>query len=269
MRFFLMFFRFVEDLFRSRALLWDLTKRDFRQRYLGSYLGILWAFIQPAVTVFIFWFVFQVGFKSMPVENCPFVLWLVCGMFPWFFFSDGVSAGTNAILSNSYLVKKVVFRVSLLPVIQLLSALIVHVFFVAVLFLMFGLYGFTLSVYNLQVFYLSFALFCLTFGVVLITSSLVVFLKDVGPLVAMCLQFLFWGTPIFWSLHILPAQFQWIFALNPLYYIIEGYRISFIAHQGVWTMGYLNVTFWVTTALVMLAGAVMFKKLRPHFADVL
>ena len=62
----------IRDIFQNRKLLWQMTKRDFKQRYLGSYLGILWAFIQPAITVLIFWFVFQVGFKSMPVDNFPF-----------------------------------------------------------------------------------------------------------------------------------------------------------------------------------------------------
>ena len=69
----------VMDTVQNRGLLWEMTKRELRQRYLGSYLGILWAFIQPTVTVLIFWFVFQVGFKSMPVDNFPFILWLNFG----------------------------------------------------------------------------------------------------------------------------------------------------------------------------------------------
>ena len=102
-------FAFLYDLISSRQLLWDLTKKDLKQRYLGSYLGILWAFIQPTISVLIFWFVFQVGFKAMPIDNFPFVLWLVCGMFPWFYFSDGLVGATNSIAANSFLVKKVVF----------------------------------------------------------------------------------------------------------------------------------------------------------------
>ena len=128
MRFIKSFFQFILDLWNSKYLLWNLTKKDLKQRYLGSYLGILWAFIQPTITVFIFWFVFQVGFKSMPVDNFPFILWLVCGMFPWFFFSEAWSSATNSIVANSFLVKKVVFRVSLLPIIQIMSALLVNCF---------------------------------------------------------------------------------------------------------------------------------------------
>ena len=231
---------FLLDIWRSRRLLWEMTKKDLKERYVGSSLGILWAFIQPTITVFIFWFVFQVGFKSKPVGDFPFILWLVCGMFPWFFFSDALMSATGSIVKNSFLVKKVIFRVSLLPIIEIMSALVVNLFFVAVVF-----------------------------GLSLLTSSLMVFLKDVGQLVGMALQFGFWGTPIFWSLDMIPEAYQIIFKMNPLYYIVEGYRMSFISHEWFWERGFTNLGFWLVTAAILLLGIVVFKKLRPHFADVL
>lgn len=269
MRFIKSFFQFILDLWNSKYLLWNLTKKDLKQRYLGSYLGILWAFIQPTITVFIFWFVFQVGFKSMPVDNFPFILWLVCGMFPWFFFSEAWVSATEAISSNVFLVKKVVFRVDLLPVVQILSALIINLFFTMMLFIMFLVYGYMPNIYNLQVIYYLFALVCLTFGLSLITSTLIIFLKDVGQLVNMVVQFGFWGTPIFWSFKMIPEQYQWILNFNPMYYIIEGYRNSFIYHEWFWNLGYMNYYFWFVTISIIFIGIFIFKKLRPHFADVL
>ena len=94
-------------------------------------------------------------------------------------------------------------------------------------------------------------------------------MKDVGQLVAMLIQFGFWGTPIFWSLKLIPESYQWVFKMNPMYYIIEGYRNSFIYHKWFWELGYTNISFWLFTVAVMLFGAFIFKKLRPHFADVL
>lgn len=269
MRFIKSFFQFILDIWHNRYLLWDLTKKDLKQRYLGSYLGILWAFIQPTITVFIFWFVFQVGFKSMPVDNFPFILWLVCGMFPWFFFSEAWVSATEAISSNVFLVKKVVFRVDLLPVVQIMSALIINLFFTMMLFIMFLVYGYMPNIYNLQVIYYLFALVCLTFGLSLITSTLIIFLKDVGQLVNMVVQFGFWGTPIFWSFKMIPEQYQWILNFNPMYYIIEGYRNSFIYHEWFWNLGYMNYYFWFVTISIIFIGIFIFKKLRPHFADVL
>lgn len=269
MRFIKSFFQFILDLWNSKYLLWNLTKKDLKQRYLGSYLGILWAFIQPTITVFIFWFVFQVGFKSMPVDNFPFILWLVCGMFPWFFFSEAWISATEAISSNVFLVKKVVFRVDLLPVVQIMSALIINLFFTMMLFIMFFVYGYMPNLYNLQVIYYLFALVCLTFGLSLITSTLIIFLKDVGQLVNMIVQFGFWGTPIFWNFKVIPEQYQWILNFNPMYYIIEGYRNSFIYHEWFWNLGYTNYYFWFVTISIIFIGIFIFKKLRPHFADVL
>lgn len=260
---------FFMDIIHNRELLWELTKKDFKQRYLGSYLGILWAFIQPTITVLILWFVFELGFKSMPVENFPFILWLVCGMFPWSFFSDSLNTATQSIIGNSYLVKKVVFRVSLLPMIQIFSALMIHLFFIGVIVVMFAIYGYMPCIYNLQIMYYLFALICFTFGLSLITSTLVIFLKDVGQIVAMTLQFGFWATPIFWNYTMVPEEYQWIIKINPLFYIAEGYRNSFIYYQWFWEVGYTNIGFWLITTFSILSGVYLFKKLRPHFADVL
>ncbi|SHK51890.1 ABC transporter permease [Desulforamulus aeronauticus] len=257
------------DIVNNRRLLWELIKKNFKTKYLGSYLGILWAFIQPAITVLIFWFVFQVGFKSMPVDNFPFILWLVCGMFPWFFFSDALNSATTSIVDNGYLVKKVVFRVSLLPMVQIISALFVHVVFIFVLFFMFLVYGYMPNLYSIQLFYYLFALTCFTFGLSLITSTLIIFLKDVGQILAMILQFGFWATPIFWSLKLIPEQYQWIIKCNPMFYIVEGYRNAFIYHKWFWELGYTNIGFWFVTIIIMFSGISLFKKLRPHFADVL
>jgi ABC-type polysaccharide/polyol phosphate export permease len=98
---------------------------------------------------------------------------------------------------------------------------------------------------------------------------IVVFLKDLGQIVGIILQFLFWLTPIFWSFNILPARFQFIFKLNPVYYLVEGYRDAFIYHVGFWQYPNLALYFWSETIIIFIVGAVIFKKLRPHFADVL
>lgn len=264
-----LFGAFLRDVFRSRRLLWELTKKDFRVRYLGSNLGMLWAFIQPMITVLIFWFVFQVGFKSMPVDNFPFILWLITGMVPWFFISDSVGGAVGAVLENTYLVKKVVFRVSLLPLVKIISALLVHSFFIAVLFAMYLVYGYLPTIYMMQVLYYLFAIICLLLGVAWLTSALIVFLKDVGQIIAMVLQFAFWMTPIFWSFQMIPEEYQFFLKLNPLYYIIEGYRNCFIYHRWFWQDPELTLYYWGVTLVVMMAGAIAFKKLRPHFADVL
>lgn len=263
------FYRFTRDVVRNRRLLIDLIKNDFKSRYLNNYLGVLWAFIQPTITILIFWFVFQVGFKSAPVQDTPFVLWLIAGMIPWFFFAEALGSATNAILDNSFLVKKIVFRVSLLPIVKIASALMIHIFFIVFMLGMFLYYGYTPSLYWLQIGYYLIATVILLLGISWITSSVVIFFRDIGQLVGMVIQFGFWLTPIFWMLTMVPERFQWIFKLNPAYYITQGYRDALINHVWFWEKAMETLQFWIITGIFFALGAIVFRKLRPHFADVL
>ena len=269
MNFLKTFYRFLRDILKNKKLLVDLAKNDFKSRYMGNYLGIFWAFVQPTVMIAIFWFVFQVGFKSMPVDNFPFILWLMAGMIPWFFFAESLQTGTNAILSNSFLVKKIVFRVSLLPIVQIISALTIHIFFVFFLLSMFLYYGYAPTIYWLQIPYYIFCTIILVLGISWMTSSVVVFFRDLGQIIAMVVQFGFWLTPIFWSIKILPERFHDIIQYNPAYYIVEGYRDSLINNVWFWEKIDLSIQYWVITFIFFFGGAVVFRKLRPHFADVL
>ena len=144
----------VKDVYENRKLVWKLAKNDFKTRYAGSYLGIIWAFVQPVVTVLVYWFVFGVGFREATPQNPPFLLYLLGGIVPWFFFQDALNSGTNAMLEYNYLVKKVVFKISVLPIIKLLSALFVHCFFVVFTIVLFTCYGYIPDVYTIQVLYM-------------------------------------------------------------------------------------------------------------------
>jgi len=250
-------------------LLFSLTKNDFKQKYLGSYLGIAWAFIQPVITVLIFWFVFQVGFKAQPINDVPFILWLIAGMFPWFFFADAVGNATNAVVENAYLVKKIVFRVGFLPLIKIFSALIVHLFFILFMYGLYMVYGYSFDMCWLQVFYYLGAMMVLILGISYITSAVVIFFKDMGQLVAMLLQFGFWLTPIFWFIGTIPEKYHFWIKLNPLVYIIEGYRDSMINHIWFWEKPIMGLYFWVVALIMIWVGLSTFRKLKPHFADVL
>ena len=262
-------FKFFKTIFQKKILLWSLIKNDFKQDYLGSILGIAWAFIQPVFTILIFWFVFQVGFKSKPIGDYPFILWLIAGMIPWFFFAESLSKATNSITSNSYLVKKIVFDISLLPIIKISSALIIHIFFILFMITMFLLYGYPIDLYYLQIFYYLFATVFLVYSISLITSSLSVFTKDVSQLVSMFIQFGFWLTPIFWNMQIVPEKYHIVIQLNPIVYLIEGYRDIFINKIWFWEHMSMTLYFWGFTLILFLLGRVTFKKLKPFFADVL
>ncbi len=246
-----------------------LIRNDFKQNFAGSYFGIVWAFLQPIATILIFWFVFQVGFKAQPVSSYPFILWLLAGMIPWFFFSEGVSQGTSSVVNNSYLVKKIPFNVSLLPIIKLTSSLFIHIFFIVVMICIFCLYGYKIDIYFLQLIYYVGALILFIYAITLITSTLSVFAKDINPLVTMLLQFAFWLTPIFWNIDTVPEKYKVFIELNPLVYIIDGYRDVFINKIWFWDKITIGLYFWIVTILLLLIGKLMYTYLRPQFSDVL
>ena len=268
-----LFFAFIGDLFKSKKLIFELTKNDLKKRFLGSQLGVVWAFVQPALTIFIFWFVIQKGFRQTSPQGVevPFILWITAGILPWFFFSESLANATNSILEYSYLVSKVVFRVSVLPIIKILSALFVHIFFIIILFIMFGLYGYKPNIYNIQVIYYLFAAIVLLLGISWATSALMVFIREIGQIVAVIIQFGFWMTPIFWNINTetIPLNVRNLLKLNPVYYIVEGYRNTFIYHRWFWEDPYLTIYFWGSTLVIFIAGAFFFRRLRPNFADVL
>ncbi len=257
------------ELYRSRMLLWNLAKNDFKTKYAGSYLGITWAFVQPIVTVLVYWFVFQVGFRSGDVGNFPFVLWLVTGIVPWFFFSDALTNATNSMLEYSYLVKKVVFKISILPIVKIISALFVHAFFICFTIILFILYGYKPNIYMLQVIYYTVCMFILVLGISYATCAIVIFFKDLGQIINIFLQVGMWMTPIMWKYDMVGEQYQWILKLNPMYYIVEGYRDSLIHQIGFWHRFNQTIYFWIVALGVFAIGTVIFKRLKIHFADVL
>lgn len=259
----------IKELYQNRNLIINLSKNDFKTKYAGSYLGITWAFVQPVVTILVYWFVFQVGFRSAPMEDFPFVLWLIAGMIPWFFFNDAIINATNSLIEYSYLVKKVVFKVSVLPIVKIISAFYVHVFFIIIMNIIFWLYGYPPTLYSIQMLYYLLCTCCLVLGMTYATSAIVIFFKDLSQIINIFLQVGMWMTPILWQYDMVPAKYQWILKLNPMYYIVEGYRDTFINHVWFWERYNQTIYFWIVTTGVFLLGTIVFKRLKPHFADVL
>ena len=261
------------EIYQNRRMIYKLAKNDFKTKFAGSYLGIVWAFIQPVVTVMVYWFVFEVGFRagndSLPV---PFVLYLVAGIVPWFFFQEALNGGTNALIEYNYLVKKVVFNISVLPVVKMISALFVHAVFVCFTVFLYGMYGHFPDLYYLQIFYYSGGLLLLTLGLCYATSAVVIFFRDLSQVINIALQVGVWLTPIMWIADDMLASHGWllkILKLNPIYYIVTGYRDAFIYKNWFWERPMWTIYFWCFTIGAFLIGNWIYRRLRVHFADVL
>jgi lipopolysaccharide transport system permease protein/teichoic acid transport system permease protein len=260
---------FFINIYKQRVMLWNLIKSDFKNRYLGNHFGIVWAFIQPLIMVAIYWFVFTHGFKSTPVDNVPFLAWLLAGMVPWFLLNDAIMSSSRAIVDQSFLVKKIVFEVKLLPIVKIGSAFLVNIAFLGLLIICLFLYHFLPTIAWLQIFYYLFCVLALTLGSSLLLSALMPFMLDVGQFVSILMQVMFWATPIFWNKDILSHKYSFIVKLNPFAYIINGMRDALLFNQPFWIHYWQTLYFWGFVGLLLFIGNIVFTKLRPHFADVL
>ena len=261
--------RGLRDVLEKRDLIMTLAVADFKKRFVGSALGIIWMFIQPIITVLIYFVIFQLGFKSQPVADVPYVLWLIPAIVPWFFFNDAWGGATNCLYEYQHLVKKMVFRVSILTIIKITASFLVHLIFIWILLAVYLLAGESPSLWWLQSLYYTACAAFLVLGLAYITASVNAFFKDMGQFVQIILQIGMWAAPIMWSTSMFPESVAFIFKLNPFYYIVEGYRGCFIYHEGFWQHPGLTLYFWCVAVVIFLTGTGLFRRLRPHFADVL
>ena len=257
------------EIYKNRKLVFSLAKNDFKTKYAGSYFGTIWAFIQPIVTICVYWFVFGLALRNGSDKGVPFVLWLIAGLVPWFFIQEGLTGGTNALLEYNYLVKKVVFKISILPIIKIIAATFIHGFFVLVLLIIAWFYGFTPSLYTLQIFYYSFCMFVLVLAVSYTTCSVVIYFRDLQQIVNIALQIGMWATPVLWNLGSFSKKAQMLVKINPLVYIVEGYRSAIYEKQWFWEDFYSTMYFWIITIGLFCIGALVYKRLKVHFADIM
>ena len=263
------FLFFIRLIFSQKHLILSMAKREVATQYVGSLLGFIWTFINPMVMIFVFWVVFSVGFRVQPTNNVPFVVWLTAGMASWFVFSDIVNGSAGAVVANAHLIKKTIFPSQILPVVKIASCFITHSVFLLVLVGLIIFQKMPFSFYFLQFIYYLICMSVLALGLGWTASALNVFIRDVGQIVGVILQVGFWATPIFWDIHIMPTKVQILFKLNPMFYIVQGYRESFIYFYPFWTHPRQTIYFWSVTVIVIGIGALIFQRLKPQFADVL
>ena len=260
------------ELFQSRHLIWKLAKNDFKKRYAGSYLGAVWAMVQPVVTIVMYYIVFEVIMGSgRPTANddIPYVLFLTAGLVPWFYFSEALQNGTNAMLEYTYLVKKVVFKISIIPIIKIIAATFIHVFFAVVLLVISFIYGYMPSMYTTQLLYYSFCLFVFVLGLCYTTCAVMVFFRDLAQIINILLQIGMWATPILWDIQTISPKAAMLVKINPLVYIVNGYRSTIFEKSWFYEDFYSTMYFWIITVVIFGIGALVFKRLKIHFADVL
>jgi lipopolysaccharide transport system permease protein len=262
--------QFLRNLVERRALLVQLVRRDFQQRFVGSAAGWLWGVIHPLVLLLSWTFVFQICLRvPLPQGDLTqnYTLFLFCGFLPWLLFQETVQRSAGALLEHSNLITKTVFPAEVVPVSIFLSSLIHHVIalFLAICAVFIVMGHLSPAILFLPVYMFLVGLLSVGFG--WIVSSLHVYLRDTGQVVTVLLTLWFWITPIFVSEQQIPERFRFLIKINPLSFVVRAYRERLLSSrwpnlEELAIIAAYGIGFFV-------AGGLFFRQLKRGFADVL
>lgn len=261
---------FLQNLIARRTLLFQLVRRDFEQRFIGSAIGWIWGLIHPLVLLLSWTFVFNYCLKmQVPAGEgtTSYPLWLFAGMLPWLLFSEAVQRSASSVTEHSNLITKTVFPAEMIPVSVFLSSLASHLLGVVLIVAATGIVMNQVSVFLvlLPVYFLLIGL--LAIGIGWIVASLHVFVRDTAQVVAVVLLLWFWLTPIFIAEDLFPARMRFLVVGNPFYYLVRGYRKVLLGGALPSVEDLAIVAVYGAAAFVL--GGLFFRHMKRGFADVL
>lgn len=261
---------FIKALFKNRKLVLQLGRNDFRNRFANTTLGSLWGFLQPFVFMATYVIVFQYIFKTPGADNAPYVVWFLPGMAMWQTINDSIINASNSVRTYSYLVKKVVFPIDVIPMISIIASSFVALFLFTVATVVCIIFGFIPNI--LQIIYIIIAAYALIIAITRFTSAITTLVPDFSQLLNIVMQLFFWFTPVVWNIGMLAGNptILKIVQCMPFTYLVTGFRQAFMEGNIVTQdNGIYTIFFWVITIVIFVWGNYIFKKNKKDFADVL
>lgn len=257
-----------KELFEKRKLLLNLSNLDMKKRYAGTFLGVVWAYINPMIRILVYWFVFAIGIKGGD-NGLEYGMWLICGFVPWLYFNDAIRQAGKSYRNNASIIKNTSFNPPLLPASRMISLFYIHIGMVIILLGLLTINGNPIWNINLlYIIFLDFCMFCLTQAIVFFIAPLIGLNKDFSELTDTIMILLFWLTPILWEITNIPESIQFLFYLNPMFFVINGYReLLYAGSFNPFTLYTLYLFGFVV--VFSLLGVFMNKKLKTVIVDKL
>jgi ABC-type polysaccharide/polyol phosphate export permease len=260
---------FARNLVYRKSLLFQLVKRDFQQRYVGSAAGWVWSIIHPLVLLAVYTFIYVYCLhQTLEGEvTTSYPLFLFAGMLPWLLFSETVTRSSGSIVEQANLITKTMFPSEILPVSIFLSSLVSHAMVAVLVAVAAGvmLGHLNAALLLVPVYVLLTGLFAIGLG--WIAAALQVYLRDTAQLVVVAMTFWFWLTPIFIREKSFPPRMQWVLWLNPMAYVVRGYRTMLLDVKAPPLHDVAVATGFAVGAFV--CGGLFFRQMKKGFADVL
>ncbi len=254
----------INEIYHYRQLLKSNVRKEIRGKYKGSFLGVLWSFVNPLLMTLVYAIVFPFLLRNSQDHYTTFI---VIAILPWNWFTSSIAQGTNTILANGGIIKKVYFPRAILPISIITSGLINFLIscIIILIFLIFSGIGF--SFYMLYLPLIVVIQFILQLGIVLITSSIDVYIRDTEYIINFFISLLFYATPILYSLDMFPEKVRFFLNLNPIGALIIAYKDIFYyqTHPNFIQLGYVLIF----SLIVLFIGIKVFDKLEKGFAEEL
>ena len=258
--------QYWRDLWRYRELLYFLAWRDILVRYKQTVIGVAWAVIRPVLTMLVLTFVFNklAGMKSGSV---PYPILVFCGMLPWQFFANAFTESGNSLVSNAGMISKVYFPRLVVPISSVITSFVDFLISAVLMALMMVYYGYApgLSILVLPLFVM--LAFATAFGAGLWVSALMVRYRDFRFILPFVVQFGLYVSPVGFSSNVVPEEWRWLYALNPMVGVIDGFRWAILGEQNLYWPGFgISVA---GVALIIISGIWYFRRTERTFADVI
>lgn len=246
-----------------------LSYYDFISPLRDTYLGYVWIILNPLMQIGVYWFVFGMGIRDgRPVDGHPFLLWMLAGLIPWFYISSCINSGALCIYSKASILTKMKFPTSIIPTYNTLTQLMNIIPMIFVMIIIYAFNGYKATPYYFQLIYYIFAASVFGIAVSLLTSALVIAIRDINRLVGTVLRFLFYLTPILWQPESMGSLMK-ILKLNPLIYIIDGFRNSMLYNKFFFEDIVGTIYFWSITFILFAIGITVHMRLRSRFSDMI
>lgn len=259
----------LKEQFDNYELIRRLAQYEIKTTHAERKLGLFWEIINPTLQIMIYWFVFGVGLRgNSDVDGIPFILWLIAGLTPWFFINDSILRGSNSINSRLGMLVKMKFPLSIIPSYVISSRLYQHFAMISIVILLKLLTVGTFEFNIIQLPYYLFSTIVFVYSVSLLLSTLVTLIKDVQPLLQAIMRMLFYVTPILWTTDTFPEKFHGLLKLNPVMYLVEGYRHSLVQSDWIIQSYNYSIYFWSITLLILIIGASLHLKFRNSFSEL-
>ncbi|ERJ12929.1 ABC transporter permease [Haloplasma contractile] len=257
-------YQFIKDHIKFMNIILRLAKFDYIVMFRDNELGMIWSFFNPLIQILTYYVVFGTGLRGAYTAEYPYFLWLISGIVPWFFISPTINKGSRSIVSKLKHVAKMNVKISIFPTITIVSNFYGHLMMLLITVIIAFLYGHTPSV---MLFYYLFATLVFLIALNSLAASLIALVNDLANLISPILRLNFWFLPIVWNISALDENVRFLLQLNPIFYLVNGYRASIIGEGIPYLIPYYDLYFWSITLFLLYLGCNLLYRYRYVFYE--